>query len=298
MLENANNTLHVALPKGRMYQGVVDLLSDAGIRLQHGSRGYRPTLSLEGVEAKLLKPQNIVEMLATGTRDVGFAGADWVAEKQLELIEILDTGLDFVRIVVAAPQSMLSKFTGGIPSESPIGGPLRIAGEFERLSKSWIQKNQPNARFVRTYGATEVFPPEDADVIVDVTQTGATLAANGLQIIDEIMVSSTRLYASPQAMNNVEKRKRIEDLSTLLNSVLEGRRRVVVEVNVPTEASLNSIVEALPAMRRPTVARLYGEDGYAVKAAVPRKELPLLIPELKARGGADIVVSPLSQVVP
>lgn len=295
-------TVHLAIPKGRMYQGVVDLLADAGVRLSHGSRGYRPRVSLPGVEAKLLKPQNIVEMLAVGTRDVGFAGSDWVAEKGLELVEVLDTRLDPVRIVVAAPRAMLAASNGRLPSESPMGGPLRVASELERLTRGWIAARCPGARFVRTYGATEVFPPEDADIIVDVTQSGATLEANGLDIVDEVMRSSTKLFASRPAMDDPDKRARIEDLATLLRSVLAGRERVMLEVNVAADA-LDAVVDALPAMRTPTIAQLHGREGngtggYAVKAAVRRTELPALIPALKARGGTDIVVSPLSQVVP
>ena len=171
----SESTLHLAIPKGRMYQSVVDLLAEAGIRLRHGSRGYRPKVSLAGVEAKLLKPQNIVEMLAVGTRDLGFAGEDWVREKKLDLVQVMDTGLDPVRIVVAAPKALL--VDGKLPDASPYGGPLRVASELESLTQGWIDTKRPGARFVRTYGATEVFPPEDADIIVDVTQTGATLDA-------------------------------------------------------------------------------------------------------------------------
>lgn len=294
-------TLHLAIPKGRMYQGVVDLLGAAGVRLSHGSRGYRPRVSLEGVEAKLLKPQNIVEMLAVGTRDLGFAGSDWVAEKGLDLVEVLDTELDPVRIVVAAPRSLLAAHGGALPEQSPFGGPLRVASELERLTRGWIEARTPGARFVRTYGATEVFPPEDADVIVDVTQTGATLEANGLAIVDEVMRSSTKLFASREAMADPNKRGRIDDLTTLLRSVLAGRKRVMLEVNVSAEA-LDAVVDALPAMRVPTIAQLQGRggeaEGFAVKAAVERTELPTLIPALRARGGTDIVVSPVSQVVP
>ncbi len=291
--------LHLAIPKGRMYQGVVDLLADSGVRLAHGSRGYRPKVSLVGVEAKLLKPQNIVEMLSVGTRDLGFAGKDWVAEKGLDLIEVLDTGLDPVRIVVAAPRELV--VDGRLPESSPLGGRLRIASELERLTRSYIDRACPGARFVRTYGATEVFPPEDADAIVDVTQTGATLEQNGLAIVDELLVSSTRLYASRQAMDDPAKRSRIDDIATLLTSVLAGRLRVMLEVNVSAE-HLPRVIDVLPAMRHPTISELHRHEGapasYAVKAAVLRASLPTLIPELKSQGGTDIVVSPLSQVVP
>lgn len=292
----AQSILHLAVPKGRMFDTISKLLSEAGIKLSPSERGYRPKVSLPNVEAKLLKPQNIVEMLAAGSRDVGFSGADWVAEKGADLVEVFDTGLAAVRIVIAAPKACLTP-EGKLPARSPYnGGPLRVAGEMERLGQAWIDEKMPGAQFVRTFGATEVFPPEDADCIIDITQTGATLKANGLEIIDEVMRSSTRLYASHGAMADPDKRARIENLATLLASVLEGRRRVTVEVNVPAD-KLDGLVQILPCMRHPTIAKLYGEESYAVKSAVPREEVPLLIPQIKAAGGSDIVISPLTQVV-
>ncbi|MDQ7087382.1 MAG: ATP phosphoribosyltransferase [Acidobacteriota bacterium] len=144
--------VRLALPKGRMQQGVCDLLAAAGIRVGATARGYRPHVSLAGYEAKFLKPQNIVEMLAHGSRDVGFAGADWVAELDADLVRLVDTGLDPVRLVAAAPRALLA-------DERWRGHPLTIASEYERLTRRWIAREGLDARFVRTYGATEVFPP-------------------------------------------------------------------------------------------------------------------------------------------
>jgi ATP phosphoribosyltransferase len=283
------DVLRLGLPKGRMESGVLALLADAGIRVTPTVRNYRPLVSLPDTEAKVLKPQNIVEMLDLGSRDVGFAGADWVAELNAGVEEILDTGLDPVRLVAAAPP------TTNVTGERD--RPLVVASEYDRLTHRWIAQRGMRAEFVLSYGATEVFPPEDADVIVDITQTGATLRANGLVIVDELMRSSTRLYASPQALADPAKRQRIEDLRLVLASVLEARRRVMVEVNAPA-SRLDAVVAILPCMRQATVAPLFGNNGYAVKAAVPRDELPQVIPALKAAGGTDVVVSQLAQIVP
>ena len=280
----------LGLPKGRMEQGVLTLLADAGIRVRPSARGYRPDVSLPGAEAKMLKPQNIVEMLALGSRDVGFAGADWVAELEADVVELLDTGLDPVQLVAAAPAALLEG--GQLPTRR-----LIVASEYERLTRRWISKSNLCAEFVRSYGATEVFPPEDSDVIVDNTATGATLEANGLAIVDVLMRSSTRLYAHHAALDDPVRRRFIDDLVLLINSVLEARRRVMLEVNA-SEACLDAVVAVLPSMRQPTVARLFGNGGYAVKAAVPRELLPQVIPAVKAAGGTDVVVSTLSQIVP
>jgi len=283
-------TVHLALPKGRMEENVMRLLADAGIRLTFDRRGYRPTLSLEGFETKILKPQNIVEMLHVGSRDLGFAGADWVAEKGAELVELVDTALDPVRIVAAADGNFLED--GRLPSR-----PFVVATEYERLTRSWIERRGLEATIVRSYGATEVFPPEDADCIVDNTATGATLKANGLVIVDDVLRSSTRLYACPRSLEAPAKRARIEHFALLIRSVLDARKRVMVEVNVPAEC-LERVVEILPCMREPTIAPLHHEAGFAVKAAVPRADLPELIRAIKQRGGTDIVVFDIAQIVP
>ena len=132
---------------------------------------------------------------------------------------------------------------------------------------------------------------------MDVTATGATLAANDLVIVDELLRSSTRLYASPRAMDDPEKRGRIDELVVVLDSVLAARRRVMVEINV-TRERLDALIEVIPAMRRPTVSQLHGGDGYAVRAAVPRDDLTEVLPRLRAAGGTDIVVTKTLQIVP
>ncbi|MFT4541440.1 MAG: ATP phosphoribosyltransferase [Planctomycetota bacterium] len=285
-----NDTIRLALPKGRIQEGVVTLLAEAGIRVRTGARGYRPSLSIDGFETKLLKPQNIVEMLAAGSRDLGFAGADWVAEKNADVIELLETGLDPVRIVAASPTAFLQD--GQLPRQA-----LTVASEYENLAARWIEAREIDARFVRTYGATEVFPPEDADVIIDNTATGETLVANGLEIIDELMLSSTRLYVSRKAIEDPAKRTAINDMVLCLRAVIEARSRAMVELNVGSR-ELESVIERLPCMREPTISGLYGKTGFAVRAAVPRADLPTLVPELKARGATDIVVSRCEQIVP
>ncbi len=284
--------LRLALPKGHMKTAVFDLLAEAGIKIHHGSRNYRPKISLDGVEVKLLKPQNIVEMLHVGSRDIGFAGADWVAELGADLVEVLDTGLDPVRLVAAAPRDLLDTNGGDLPERH-----LVFASEYERLTKEWIKEQGLDASFVKSFGATEVFPPEDADCIVDNSATGSTLEANDLEVVGELMTSSTRLFAHPAVLEDPAKKEAIDRLVMVLRSVLEARARVMVEVNVTAER-LEELVDVLPCMREPTISPLHSQSGYAVKAAVPREVLPTVIPELKEHGGTDIVVTSLAQIVP
>lgn len=291
-------SIRFAIPKGRMHEGVTRLLDDAGIAVRMTSRDYRPALSLDGFEVKILKPQAIIEMLDLGARDLGFAGADWVEERGTDLVELLDTKLDTVRLVAAAPEAILDD-DGKLPDRK-----LVVASEYTKTAQRWIERKRLDATILHSYGATEVLPPEDADCIIDNTATGATLRANGLRIIDEIATSSTRLYAARAAMDDPTKRERIERFAMLIASVLEARTRVMLEVNVPAEA-LERVVNALPSMNSPTVAPMHNgghgggtDTGYAVKSAVPRDQLTDVIPAVKAAGGRDIIVTTPEQIVP
>ncbi len=289
--DGARAAARIALPKGRMQAGVMGLLADAGVDVHLGERSYRPSLSLAGFQAKLLNPRNVVEMLQAGSRDAGFAGADWVAELDADLVELLDTGLDPVRVVAAAPDSLLSD--GRVRADRP----LVVASEYARLAEAWIADQPFDAVFVRSYGATEVFPPEDADLIVDNVASGATLRQNGLTVADTLMRSSTRLYANRASLANPSCRRLVEDLVLLLSSVLAARSRVMLELNV-SEADFDEVASVLPCMREPTVSRLHGDGGYAIRAAVPRRGLPALLLDAKARGATDLVVSRPRQIVP
>lgn len=210
-------------------------------------------------------------------------------ESGIDLVELLDTGLDRVRLVAAAPESILEG--GELPARD-----LVVASEYPTLAAGWIERKGLRATVLRSYGATEVLPPEDADCIIDNTASGATLVANGLRIVDELLQSSTRLYASPEAMEEPSKREAISRFTMLVGSVLEARKRVMVEFNVGS-GELETVIEMLPCMREPTVAPLHGSAGFAVKSAVPRADLPRVIPLIKARGGSDIVVNTPEQIV-
>ena len=283
------NKMRVALPKGRMFDEIVSLLKGAGISIRKSERGYRPTLSLPNYDAKILKPRNVISMLAAGARDFGFAGADWIYEMNVELVEVFDTELNPVRLVVAAPHEIL--IDGALPKRH-----LVVATEYPHMASQWIKENNLDAEVLTTYGATEVFPPEDADLIIDNTATGSTLRANGLVIIDEVMKSSTRMYASKSAMDIPEKKEQIEDFAMLIKAVLMARTRVMMDLNVASE-NLDAVIGCLPSMRQPTVSSLSNTGWHAVRSAVLRKELAEIIPKLKAAGACDIVTSSAEQLM-
>lgn len=280
--------LKILLPKGRIYDNVISLFSGAGISIKLPERAYRPSVNQDDLEAKVMKPQNIGKLLELGAHDVGFTGRDWIEETDADVVEIMDLGFDSVRIVAAVPNAMDDV---ALKTKRVI-----VATEYEKIAKRWLEQQKINSLVVRTYGATEVFPPDDSDMIIDNTSTGRTLIENGLRIVDTIMTSSTRMFASKQAMENPEKKKKILELKMLFEAVLDARDRVMLEMNV-VKSQFEGLVKGLPSMRSPTVAPLYGDDGYAIKIAVKRSEVPTLLPKLKELGATDILEYELRKVL-
>jgi ATP phosphoribosyltransferase len=302
--------LRILIPKGRIYENVARLFEDAGFPISLADRTYRPRIGAPWLDAKIMKPQNVGELLELGSHDAGFTGVDWIRESGADAAEILDLGFDRVRIVAAVPAC--------IDEKELTRKRLVVATEYVNIAEAWLQSKQYNYRIVRTYGATEVFPPDDADMIIDNTSSGQTLRDNGLKIIADILESSTRFVASKAALENPEKRERLDELAMLFKAVLDGREKVMLEMNV-AEIDFDSLVAGLPAMRSPTVAPLFGDGGftqlrcasidkcgesaaqkrgYAVKIAVKKDEVPALIPQLRRLGARDIVEYDLRKVVP
>jgi ATP phosphoribosyltransferase len=246
-------------------------------------------MPVDWLDAKIMKPQNVGELLELGSHDAGFTGVDWIRESGAVVDEVMDLGFDRVRIVAAVPAEL--------DDEALKQKKIVAATEYVNLAGAWLAGNGFDYRIVRTYGATEVFPPDDADMIIDNTSTGQTLRDNGLRIVATILESSTRFVASKAALADREKRGRIEELAMLFRAVLDGRERVMLEMNVPRDV-FPALVAGLPAMRSPTVAPLYGDSGYAVKIAVKKSEVRDLIPRLKRLGAGDIVEYDLRKVVP
>ena len=275
------------IPKGRIFDNISRLFSDAGFPIALADRTYRPALGAEWLDAKIMKPQNVGELLELGSHDAGFTGIDWIKESNADIEEILDLGFDKVRIVAAVPADYDD---AKLRSKK-----LVVATEYVNLAEAWLKSSGYQYRILRTFGATEVFPPDDADMIIDNTSSGQTLKDNGLKIIGTLLESSTRFIASHSALANAEKRSRIEELAMLFRAVQAGRERVMLEMNIPKE-QFESLA-SLPAMRSPTVAPLYGDAGFAVKIAVKKHEVPEIIPKLKKLGALDIVEYDLRKVV-
>jgi len=284
--------LSVLLPKGRLQEAVMHLLARAGMRFHFGARSYRPTCSDPEITAKQLKPQNIAALVALGRHDIGFVGYDWIVELGLDgpesgLIEVMDLQLNPVKLVAAVPNHLVN--------DRP--NPMVVASEYERLSLRYLQEQGHPFVFVKTFGATEALPPEDADMIIDNTSTGATLVSNNLTVIDTLLRSTTRLIAHRSVLDDPWKKDKLDKLMMLMKATLDAERRVLLEMNVAPD-KLENLVANLPSMRAPTVSPLFGETGYAVKVAVPTEDVPRLIPLLRGLGASDILEYRLQKIVP
>lgn len=280
--------LKMVIPKGRIYNKVTQLLEEMGIRLIGSDRSYRPKVLDSALEVKLLKSQNISPLLALGQHDIGFSGWDWVLEQKADVEDLLDLGFDPVSIVAAIPdhwqwQEVKSR-------------PLIAVSEYKQIATQYLDQQNIEYTFIRSSGATEVFPPEDADLVIDNCSSGSTLAANHLKIVDTIMTSTTHFIANKNALEDANKKAMIDDLLLLMKAVLAGRARVLLEMNC-SEEQVDHIVELLPAMRAPTVAKLYRSSAFSVKAAVKQVETKSLIPKLIQAGATDILELPIRKVL-
>lgn len=281
-------SISLLLPKGRIFDNISRLFSESGKQVEMIERSYRPLCADSEISLKLMKPQNISAIVELGSHDAGFTGRDWIAETAADVEIVCDTGFDPVAIIAACPtvlaQSDLRTRT------------LVVATEYERLARQFLDGRGYQYRLLKTFGATEVFPPDDADMIVDNTATGRTLAENGLTVIGEIMRSSTCFIANKEAMKDPEKREKILELATLFGSVLEARKRVLIEMNV-SEEIFPRVIASLPCMQSPTVSPLYGNKGYAVKIAVLKTDAAFVITGLKKMGATDILEYDMRKVL-
>ena len=280
-------SLKIIIPKGRLHARVVELLNDCGYGVDSDERCYVPRVADTEIEAKLLKPQNMPRLIELGSHDAAFCGHDWVAETGADVVEVMDLGFDPVTIVAAAPRA----------AAAPRRRPVVAASEYERLARRFLERRYRRAIFIRTFGATEVFPPDDADIIIDNMASGRTLKEHGLKVIATLLESSTRFIANRKALRDPFKRDKIEQMKTLFRAVLDARERVMLEMNV-AEDKLAEVVRVLPCMRAPTVSPLFGGQGYAVKTAVRKREAAGLITQLKKMGASDILETEFRKVVP
>ena len=286
--------LKILLAKGRIYESVYELLSDVGISIHLPDRTYFPTTNQEDLAFQVVKPQITSLLLAGNKADVGFSGKDWVYENGVEneVVEIMDLGFDPVRIVAAIPENR--------DYEKLLKEPVTIATEYQALSRKWVENKKLDGTIFRTWGTSEGFVQDTDDsiaqILIDNTSTGSSLKANRLKIVDTLMESSTRMYASKAAMADESKKQKIMELKMLFETVLNARSRVMLEMNC-AEDKFDTLIKGIPSMKSPTVSPLFGGNGYAIKIAVKKSEVPTLLPKLQSLGATDIVEYELRKVM-
>jgi ATP phosphoribosyltransferase len=289
--------LRLVLPKGSLEPATLQLFEDADLALTRASDvDYKATIDDPRViDVTILRPQEIPRYVADGLFDVGVTGRDWIEETSAEVVTL--TELHYSK-ATARPIRMVLAVGGDSPWQSVADLPhdVRVHTEYPELTRRFLEKNGVHARVTLSYGATEAKIPEIADAVVEITETGRALRAAGLRVLDTILVSYTELIANPIAHADDEKRRAMEQLQTLLLGALEARGRVLVKLNVD-ESNLSSVIGLLPALKSPTVSKLYGEDGYAVETVVAKSDINILIPALKDHGATGILELPISKIV-
>jgi ATP phosphoribosyltransferase len=290
--------LKLVIPKGSLERATLELFEAADLKVVRGSdREYRGSIDDPRVDSvAILRPQEIPTYVEDGFFDVGVTGEDWVAETDAKVVHV--TSLEYskqtdlpVKIVLAVPRD------AGITAPDQIKAGSRISTEFPNLTKAYFERLGIPVRIFLSYGATEAKVPEIVDAIVDLTETGSTLRRHGMEIIDVILESRTQLIANTTSYEDAAKRKAIDELTILLRGAIDARGKVLVKLNVGAD-DLAGVVATLPAMKAPTVSQLSETGFYAVETIVPKTAINRLIPELKARGAADIVEIPVTKIVP
>ncbi|MEC7486860.1 MAG: ATP phosphoribosyltransferase [Verrucomicrobiota bacterium] len=286
--------LMLGLPKGSLEDATVDLFAKAGFQITKSSRSYRPAFDDEQLDGRFVRAQEVSRYVELGYFDCGLTGQDWVRENGSDIVEVCD-------LVYSRASNRRSKWILAVPEQSAIETVKdlegkRIATEVVNITKQYLQKNSVNAEVEFSWGATEVKVPDLVDAIVDLTETGNSLVANKLRIVDTLMFTNTVLVANKSAWETPEKRKKIDSIAMLLRSALEAKSKVGLKLNVE-RAKLDELLEDLPALRNPTVNRLADESWVAIDTILDEKVVREIIPALKAHGAEGIVEYPLNKVV-
>lgn len=290
----SNNFLRVGLPKGSLQESTFRLLAKAGYYFSVSERSYFPSIDDESIQAILIRAQEIAKYVEDGVFDVGLTGKDWILENRADVVEVGE--LTYAKLTMRPVKWVLA-----VPNDSEINSVKdlqgkRIATEIVNLTEDYLKKHGVQAEVEFSWGATEVKAPTLVDAIVEVTETGSSLRANNLRIIDVLLESRTMIIANKASWQNSIKRQKIEDLNMLLQSAIQAEGKVGLKMNLPKD-KIENLIKVLPAMKKPTISSLYGEDWVAVEIIVDEKTIKDLIPTLKRAGAQDIIEYPLNKVI-
>ena len=286
--------LKLGIPKGSLENATIDLFRRAGFQIATSSRSYFPSIDDPQIECMLIRAQEMARYVEDGILDAGLTGRDWIDENEADVVAVADLiyakqSFGKVRWVLAVPES--SPFR----TVHDLGGKI-VATELVATTKRYLERHGVKAKVEFSWGATEVKPPVLADAIVEVTETGSSLRANNLKIIDTVMESNTQLIANKTSWEDEKKRRKLEDIRMLLDGAINALGKVGLMLNVHKD-SLSAVLAVLPALKRPTISHLSDDEWLAVNTILDETTVRDIIPRLKQAGGEGIVEYPLNKIV-
>ena len=290
----SDQILKLGLPKGSLQESTFSLFKKAGYGFSVSSRSYFPSTDDKELEAMLVRAQEIARYVEEGIFDAGLTGKDWILENDADVHEVMD--------LCYSKQSMRPcRWVLAVPEDSPVKSVKdlegkHIATEAVKMTQSYLEKNGVQAEVEFSWGATEVKTPDLVDAIVEITETGSSLRANKLRIVDELLVTTPRLIANRSSWEDPWKRRKIENMALLLEGALNAEGRVGLKLNCPREG-LDKVLGILPSMKNPTISRLSDDEWVAVETILLETEVRSIIPELKDAGARDIIEYPLNKVI-
>lgn len=287
--------LRLGLPKGSLQDATIRMMKRAGWNVSVSSRSYYPSVDDDDLQIVLLRAQEIARYVEDGVLDCGITGYDNVLECSADVHEIAE-------LVYSKATSRPYRWVLAVPNDSPISGPKdlegkRISTELVNVTRKYLEKHGVTAEVEFSWGATEVKVPDLVDAIVEGTETGSTLRAHGLKIVDELLSSTTRLIANHDAWQSEWKQAKMENMATLMRGAMEAESKVGLKMNAP-QSALEEITALLPAMRTPTVSHLSNSDWIALEIIAEEKRVRDLIPLLRRAGATAIIEYPLNKVIP
>jgi len=286
--------LKLGLPKGSLQDATLELFRRAGYEITVNPRSYFPGIDDDEIECMLIRAQEMARYVEDGILDAGLTGKDWILENEASVVEVADLvyakqTFGKVRWVLAVPEK------SSVQSVSDLEGKI-IATELVKVTERYLARNGVKAKVEFSWGATEVKPPVLADAIVEVTETGSSLRANGLRIVETVLESNTKFIANARAWEEAWKRQKMETVVMLLKGAIEASGKVGLMLNVQ-RADLENVLAVLPALKRPTISNLSDPDWVAVNTVVEEKTVREIIPRLKAANAQGIVEYPLNKIV-
>ena len=286
--------LMLGLPKGSLQDATIKLFAKAGFDISVSSRSYRPSIDDEQLDGRFVRAQEVSRYVEHGYFDCGLTGQDWVLENASDVVEVCD-------LVYSRASNVRSKWIIAVPENSPVQTVKdlegkRIATEVVNITRQYLKDQGVNAEVEFSWGATEVKVPDLVDAIVDLTETGNSIRANKLRIVDTLLYTNTVLIANKDSWEDPKKREKIENIAMLLQSALEANSKVGLKLNID-KSKLDAVLAALPALRNPTVNRLTDESWVAIDTILDEKVVREIIPQLKSLGAEGIIEYPLNKVV-